>query len=65
MSECKCEVDEQGNKIWWLNNKIHRKDGPAVEHKGGDKSWYLNDKRHREGVGKKLLKSCPNLGQLR
>lgn len=31
-----------GNKWWFLNGKLHRIDGPAIEYKNGDKLWYLN-----------------------
>jgi hypothetical protein len=27
---------------WYLNGKLHRTDGPAIEHSDGDKEWYLN-----------------------
>ena len=37
-----------GYKQWWLNGKLHREDGPAVESANGTKEWYLNGKRHRE-----------------
>ena len=33
---------------WWLNGRIHREDGPAIEYSNGGKYWYLNGKRHRE-----------------
>ena len=32
-----------GNKFWYLNGKLHREDGPAMEWANGSKSWYLND----------------------
>jgi len=41
-------VSEYGNRWWYLDGKLHRKDGPAVEHYDGTKRWYLNGKRHRE-----------------
>ena len=41
-------VHENGTKEWWLNGKLHREDGPAVECADGYKAWYLNGKRHRE-----------------
>jgi antitoxin component YwqK of YwqJK toxin-antitoxin module len=41
-------VSPDGTKEWYINGKLHREDGPAVEHVSGDKSWYLNDKLHRE-----------------
>jgi hypothetical protein len=31
-----------GFKEWYLNNKLHREDGPAIESANGYKSWYLN-----------------------
>jgi len=42
------KVDEHGAKYWYVNNKLHREDGPAIEYASGSKSWYVNDKRHRE-----------------
>ena len=43
-----CKVDEYGDKRWWLNGKLHREDGPAVERANGSKEWSLNGKYHRE-----------------
>ena len=43
-----CEVDKYGTKRWYLNGKLHREDGPAVECANRDKAWYLNGKCHRE-----------------
>ena len=37
-----------GTKFWYLNDKLHREDGPAIEYADGSKYWYLNDKLHRE-----------------
>ncbi len=34
-------IDENGYKYWYLNDKLHRTDGPAVENSIGDKRWYL------------------------
>jgi hypothetical protein len=42
------EVYEDGDKHWYLNGKLHREDGPAVERSNGFKYWYLNGKPHRE-----------------
>ena len=36
-----------GDKKWWLNGKLHRLDGPAVEWEIGIKEWWLNGQRHR------------------
>ena len=34
--------------VYKLNDKLHREDGPAVEHTNGDREYYINGKRHRE-----------------
>ena len=44
----KCTIYSDGTKCWKLNGKLHRVDGPAVEHPNGSKSWYKNHKLHRE-----------------
>ena len=41
-------LDDDGNKLWYLNDELHRIDGPAIEWADGSKSWYLNGKLHRE-----------------
>ena len=43
-----CRTTPDGDKYWYLNGKLHREDGPAVELTGNYKAWYLNDKLHRE-----------------
>ena len=42
-----CTIDANGSKEWWLNNKLHRTNGPAIEWYDGSKEWWLNGKRHR------------------
>ena len=39
----KCKEYDNGDKVWYLNDKLHREDGPAVDFKGY-KCWYLNNK---------------------
>jgi len=41
-------VNSDGSKEWYLNGKLHREDGPAIEYADGTKTWYLNDQLHRE-----------------
>ena len=36
-------IDTYGTKHWYLNDKLHRTDGPAVEYSDGDKFWFIND----------------------
>lgn len=35
-------VKENGDKFWYLNNKLHRELGPAIELATGGKVWYLD-----------------------
>ena len=42
------KVYSNGSKEWYLNDKLHREDGPAVEWASGRKEWWLNGNRHRE-----------------
>jgi hypothetical protein len=44
----KVRVYADGDKFWYLNGKLHREDGPAVEDSDGNKFWYLNGQLHRE-----------------
>ena len=48
MNRPKCKIDKYGSKEWYLNGKLHREDGPAIEWADGTKEWYLNGDRHRE-----------------
>ena len=41
-------IDPNGTKIWRLNGKLHREDGPAMELSDGTKFWFLNGQRHRK-----------------
>ena len=44
-----------GTREWYLNDRLHRTDGPAVEYTDGpaggytdgSRRWYLNGKLHR------------------
>jgi len=42
------KVWANGDKEWYLNDKLHREDGPAVEWASGTKRWYLNGKQLTE-----------------
>ena len=41
------KVDDAGDKRWYLGDKLHREDGPALEYADGDKCWYLTGNYHR------------------
>ena len=42
------EVDRVGTRFWYLNGKLHREDGPAVERPNGTRFWYRNGERLSE-----------------
>ena len=48
MSQPEMKVSPNGSKLWFLNGKRHREDGPAVEYPDGQKQWWLNHNLHRE-----------------
>ena len=35
---------------YWLNNKIHREDGPAIEWSDGSKFWYVKGLCHSDNT---------------
>lgn len=41
------EIHPDGSIRWYQNGKLHREDGPAVEHINGSKAWYIYGKLHR------------------
>ena len=40
-------IDSNGTKHWYLNNQLHRVDGPAIEYISGSKVWCQNNNYHR------------------
>ena len=48
MIEYTVKVYSDGDKSWFLKDKLHCEHGPAVEWADGTKFWYLNDKLHNE-----------------
>jgi hypothetical protein len=45
MSEVK--VDSFGDKRWYKDGKLHREDGPAIDHNDGYREWWVDGKLHR------------------
>jgi len=39
---------KDGIRVYFVNDILHREDGPAWENPKGTKVWYINGKRHRE-----------------
>jgi hypothetical protein len=48
MIEYKVKVNDYGDRYWYLNGKLHREDGPAVEYANGMCCWFLNDVEYTE-----------------
>jgi len=36
------KIDALGTKEWYINDELHRVDGPAIEYANGDKYWYYH-----------------------
>ena len=36
-----------GMQVWFMGDKIHRVNDPAIIHPNGHKEWWFNGKRHR------------------
>ena len=59
--EYKVKVYTNGDKCWYLNGKLHREDGPAIEYSNGHKEWFLNGKCLTEAqFNEKMKKPCEN-----
>ena len=48
MSQPEMKNWPNGAKEWFLNDVLHREDGPAIETPDGEKLWYLHGNLHRE-----------------
>jgi hypothetical protein len=42
-----CCVTQDGSKYWYVDDKLHRLDGPAIEYADGSRHWCVDDKLHR------------------
>jgi len=40
-------TNEHGDKSWYLNSKLHKSDGPAIEYANGSKIWWFHGLLHR------------------
>ncbi len=43
-----CVIYDDGTKHWYLNETVHRIDGPAVENADGSKEWWINNVEYSE-----------------
>ena len=59
MIEYTVRVYDNGDKVWYLNGKRHREDGPAFEGADGSKAWWLNGERlTEEEFNQRMNKPC-------
>jgi hypothetical protein len=54
-------VYNSGSKYWYLNNRLHRDDGPAVECSDGYNEWWLNGSEYTEAEWKDKLNPVKEL----
>jgi hypothetical protein len=54
-------MDHNGNKEWYLNDRLHREGGPACDNFNGSKLWYVNGLRHREDGPASMYPYASNL----
>ena len=47
---------KSGYKSWYVNGKLYRIDGLAIEFPDGTTAWFLNDKECSEEEHKRLVK---------
>ena len=40
--------ESNGSKEWYLDGKLHRLDGPAIERANGGREWWVNGELYRE-----------------
>jgi hypothetical protein len=40
-------VDPDGSEQWWVDGKLHRLDGPALNYANGTQEWWVDGKLHR------------------
>jgi hypothetical protein len=66
MKTYEVDVDDDGSKEWYLNNKLHREDGPAVEYTDGTKLWYFHGVKLSETEWRKRVQKvkAPCVGKV-
>jgi hypothetical protein len=54
-----------GTKFWYLNGKLHRTDGPAIERFDGfNKYWYLDNQEYPEQNFNQEINKVKNMNSL-
>ena len=63
-SHADAEARQRGEKQWYLNDKLHRLDGPAVEYSDGTKLWWVNGNHIDKEITKWANENDIDLGNL-
>lgn len=42
------KTHQDGSKEYWVDGRLHREDGPAIDYVNGTQYWYKHGKLHRE-----------------
>jgi len=54
---------QKTHTIYYLNDKLHRTDGPAIEYTNGYKEWWIHDEEYSEQESHEYIKKakhkCP------
>ena len=48
MKEYQVKVHDNGDRFWYVNGKLHRENGPAIEGVNGYRAWWVNGKELTE-----------------
>ena len=56
-------VTGSGSKFWYVNNKLHREDSPAIEYGSGHVEYYINNEelKPRQAIHFPDLQRYPKL----
>lgn len=49
--------NSNGNVFWYLNGKLHREEGPAIEYVKGNRKWYLYGVEYTENEHKTKMRT--------
>ena len=50
------KIYANGHKEWYLNSKLHREDGPAIEYADGHKKWFYQGKEYEAKNNEEFLR---------
>jgi hypothetical protein len=61
-------VRADGSREWWVDGKLHRRDGPAVEDREGYREWWVDGVQYPSAppfvatlsIGREREGACPN-----